>query len=198
MHVGAPAGGMNTATRVAVRGILNKGHEPLLIYNGFKGLISGGENIKVLSDKCVEDKFKSVHGWAAVGGSELGTNRLTPDFNYAKVAHQLQRYKVDSLILIGGFEAYQSIKLLSSKREIYPAFCIPMVCLPATISNNVPGTDYSLGSDTALNAITEACDRIKQSATASRKRVFMVEVHGAKCGYLSIMSAISVLLLING
>lgn len=59
-----------------------------------------------------------------------------------------------------------------------------MVHLPATVSNNVPGTDFSIGSDTALNAIIEACDRIKLSANASRKRVFVVEVQGGSCGYV--------------
>ena len=57
-----------------------------------------------------------------------------------------------------------------------------MVHLPATVSNNIPGTDFSIGSDTALNAIIEACDRIKLSANASRKRVFVVEVQGGSCG----------------
>lgn len=74
---------------------------------------------------------------------------------------------------------------MAHARAVYPAFCIPMVHLPATVSNNVPGTDFSIGSDTALNAITEACDRIKLSANASRKRVFVVEVQGGNCGYLA-------------
>lgn len=54
---------------------------------------------------------------------------------------------------------------------MFPAFCIPIVALPATVSNNVPGTEYSIGSDTALNTIVELCDRIKLSANASRNRV---------------------------
>ncbi len=73
---------------------------------------------------------------------------------------------------------------MADARSVYPAFCIPMVHLPATVSNNVPGTDFSIGSDTALNAIIEACDRIKLSANASRKRVFVVEVQGGSCGYV--------------
>lgn len=61
-------------------------------------------------------------------------------------------------------------------RSAYPAFRIPMVCLPATISNNVPATEFSLGTDTALNVVVHYCDTIKQSASASRRRLFVVEV----------------------
>ena len=67
-----------------------------------------------------------------------------------------------------------------------------MVHLPATISNNVPMTEFSLGSDTSLNALVDACDAIKQSASASRNRVFVVEVQGGKCGYLATMGALAV------
>ena len=76
---------------------------------------------------------------------------------------------------IGGFEAFSALCEMRKAREKYPAFRIPMVCLPATISNNVPGTDFSLGSDTCLNSLIEYCDTIKQSASASRRRVFVVE-----------------------
>ena len=65
------------------------------------------------------------------------------------------------LVVIGGFEAYQSVLMLYEAREKFPEFRIPMVVLPATISNNVPGTDFSLGADTAVNEITEICDRIR-------------------------------------
>jgi 6-phosphofructokinase 1 len=71
-----------------------------------------------------------------------------------------------------------------------------MVHLPATVSNNVPGTDFSIGSDTALNAIIEACDRIKLSANASRKRVFVVEVQGGSCGYVRVLIYLDILLLL--
>ena len=65
------------------------------------------------------------------------------------------------LVVIGGFEAFQSVLMLYEAREKFPEFRIPMVVLPATISNNVPGTDFSLGADTAVNEITEICDRIR-------------------------------------
>jgi len=198
MHVGAPAGGMNAATRAAVRLCLNRGHIPIGIYNGFTGLSKG--QTEVLS-------WQEVSGWTTRGGSELGTNRVQPlpvsnngplkYFNSSDyidagiVAYHFQKLKLQGLIIIGGFEAYSSILTLAQCRNIYPSFCIPMVQIPATVSNNVPGTEYSLGSDTAINAIVEACDRIKLSASASRKRVFVVEVQGGNCGYLSVMGALA-------
>ena len=66
-----------------------------------------------------------------------------------------------------------------------------MVVLPATISNNVPGTDFSIGADTALNAITEICDRIRQSAQGTKRRVFIVETMGGHSGYLATMAGLA-------
>jgi len=108
------------------------------------------------------------------------------------VSYQLQKFNIQSLLLIGGFEAYTACLEMYNARDSYPAFCMPMVHIPATISNNVPGTEFSLGTDTSLNAIMESCDAIKQSATASRKRVFVVEVHGGKSGFLAVMSGLAV------
>jgi len=109
----------------------------------------------------------------------------------AKVAEQLERFKVQGLVVIGGFEAFHSVLQLSENRDKYKAFRIPMVVLPATISNNVPGTDFSVGGDTALNEITEICDRIRQSAQGTKRRVFIVETMGAYCGYLATMAGLA-------
>jgi 6-phosphofructokinase len=68
----------------------------------------------------------------------------------------------------------------------FPAFNIPMICLPASINNNLPGSEFSIGADTALNSIVDAVDKIKQSAVATR-RCFVVEVMGHYCGYLALM-----------
>ncbi|KAG0026616.1 6-phosphofructokinase, alpha subunit [Podila clonocystis] len=183
INVGAPAGGMNAAVRAAVRYARNRGHTPFAILNGFPGLIAG---------QVKEMQWMDVDGWIAHGGSELGTNRDQPSLDLGMVSYQLQKFNIQSLMLIGGFEAYTACLEMYNARNVYPAFCMPMVHIPATISNNVPGTEYSLGCDTSLNAIMEACDAIKQSATASRKRVFVVEVHGGKSGFLAVMSGLSV------
>lgn len=183
INVGAPAGGMNAAVRATVRYARNRGHTPFGIHNGFPGLMAG--QIKEL-------KWMDVDGWIAHGGSELGTNRDQPSLDLGMVSYQLQKFNIQSLILVGGFEAYTACLEMSKARDVYPAFCMPMVHIPATISNNVPGTEFSLGCDTSLNAIMDACDAIKQSATASRKRVFVVEVHGGKSGFLAVMSGLAV------
>ena len=76
------------------------------------------------------------------------------------------------------------------ERDKFPGFRIPMVCVPASIDNNLPGSDLSIGADTALNNVVQTLDRIKQSASAS-KRCFVAETMGRKNGYLALMSAIA-------
>ncbi|TFK92649.1 6-phosphofructokinase [Polyporus arcularius HHB13444] len=182
MHIGAPAGGMNAATRAIVRYCIRQGHKPFAIHNGFVGLLD--DNVHQLS-------WLGVDNWTTRGGSELGTNRKLPDVDLGAVAAKFQQYNYHALIMIGGFEAFSSLQILEQGRKHYPAFNIPMVHLPATISNNVPMTEFSLGSDTSLNALVDACDAIKQSASASRNRVFVVETQGGKCGYIATMGALA-------
>ncbi|KAF8485930.1 6-phosphofructokinase [Russula ochroleuca] len=183
MHTGAPAGGMNAATRAAVRYCIRQGHKPLAISNGFKGL---------LDDNVYELSWLGVDNWTVRGGSELGTNRTLPDIDLGAVASKFQEHHIQALLVIGGFEAFHSVLILHEGRKYYPSFHIPMVHIPATISNNVPMTELSLGSDTSLNALVEACDSIKQSASASRNRVFVVETQGGMCGYIATMGALAV------
>ena len=80
--------------------------------------------------------------------------------------------------------------LFFEERRNFSAFNIPIICIPASIDNNLPGAEYSIGADTALNTITEVIDKIKQSAVASN-RCFIIEVMGGYCGYLALMSAIA-------
>jgi len=181
--MGAPAGGMNAATRAAVRYCIRQGHKPLAISNGFKGL---------LDDSVHELSWLGVDNWTVRGGSELGTNRCLPDIDLGGVASKFQEHKIQALLMIGGFETFSSLLILEAGRKYYPAFRIPMVHIPATISNNVPMTEFSLGSDTSLNALVDACDSIKQSASASRNRVFVVETQGGMCGYIATMGAVAV------
>ena len=181
INVGAPCGGMNSANRAVVHYCLNQGHKILGIFNGFHGLEAG--EIKELS-------WADVDSWVSMGGSELGTNRHLPENDLGNIACQLQKYEVSALVIIGGFEAFISVTQLARNRHLYPALAIPIICLPATVSNNVPGTDFSIGSDTALNSVMEMCDCIKQSASSSRKRLFVVDVQGGHCGYLATVSSL--------
>jgi 6-phosphofructokinase 1 len=182
VNSGSLAPGMNTAVRAAVRLGTDKGHIMLGIKNGFQGFIEG--DIEEMS-------WMSVSGWAPRGGSDLGTNRKIPgggDF-YA-IARHIEENDIQGLLMIGGWPGYQSAYQLYSRRGDFPAFNIPIICLPATINNNLPGSELSIGADTALNNIVEAVDKIKQSAMAAR-RCFVVEVMGRYCGYLALMSGLA-------
>lgn len=183
IHLGAPAGGMNAATRTAARYCLARGHTPLAVQNGFKGL---------LDDAVFPLSWLKVDSWMTRGGSELGTNRATPDADsLGDIASKFQKHRIDGLFMIGGFEAFTALLTIEEARKHYPQFHVPMIHLPATLSNNVPLTEFSLGSDTSLNALVDACDSIKQSASASRNRVFIVETQGGMCGYLATMGGLA-------
>jgi len=94
------------------------------------------------------------------------------------------------LLMAGGWCGYQAANLLHTNRRTYAALDIPIVCMPMTINNDLPGTELTIGSDTALNSIVADVDKIRQSAVASR-RVFVVEVMGHDCGYLALMSGLA-------
>ncbi|MFC2055009.1 6-phosphofructokinase [Chloroflexota bacterium] len=182
MHSGALAPGMNTAVRAALRIGLDRGHILLGIRNGFPGFAKGDIE---------EMDWMSVNGWASSGGSELGTNRITPSgSNWYAIARAIEENDIHGVLIIGGWPAYESASALLKKRAEYPAFNIPFVLLPATINNNLPGSDLSVGADTALNSIVQAVDKIKDSAVALR-RCFVVEVMGRNCGYLALMSGLA-------
>lgn len=191
IHVGAPAGGVNAATRAAVAYCLTRGHTPIAIHNGFAGFARHHDDKPVGSVR--EFDWLEVDGWASKGGSEIGMNRETPaESGIELVADLFKKYNFDGLFIIGGFEGFVALSQLRKAREKHSAFCIPMTLLPATISNNVPGTEYSLGSDTCLNELVRYCDTIKQSASASRRRVFLIETQGGKCGYIATLAGLSV------
>jgi 6-phosphofructokinase 1 len=152
------------------------------INNGFQGLIDG--DIHKLG-------WMSVNGWAHRGGAELGTNRKVPhESDFYSIARNIEEQGIEGILVIGGWSAYEGTLELYSRRNTFPAFNIPIVCLPATIDNDLPGSELSIGADTALNSIISAVDKIKRSAVASR-RVFVVEVMGQYCGYLALMSALA-------
>jgi 6-phosphofructokinase 1 len=106
------------------------------------------------------------------------------------VARHIEQFQIQGLLIIGGMAAYETAEMLRSQEDNYPSFGIPVICVPATIDNNLPGTDLAIGTDTALNSIVEVLDKIKQSAVASQ-RCFIVEVMGRQCGYLALMAALA-------
>lgn len=177
VHVGASSSGLNATTRAAALYCLSRGHRLFGIQNGFSGLIREG-SIREL-------RWLELEGWHNKGGSELGTNRSLPSENFGNVAFYLQKYQLNGLIIIGGFESFTALHELEQNKHNYPIFNIPMVVIPATVSNNVPGTEYSLGADTCLNQLVNYCDAVKQSASSTRRRVFVVEVQGGHSGYVA-------------
>jgi 6-phosphofructokinase 1 len=182
LHSGGPAPGMNTALRVAVRLGIDKGHTILGVRNGFRGLVDGDLQ---------ELDWMSVHGLVSKGGAQLGTGRRTPEASdFYAIARNFEEHGIDGFLMIGGWAGYEGAYQLYSRRNDFPAFDIPIVCLPASINNDLPGSELSIGADTALNSIVYNVDKIKQSAVAAR-RCFVVEVMGGYCGYLALMSGIS-------
>ncbi|XP_012679707.2 phosphofructokinase, muscle a [Clupea harengus] len=182
VHAGAPCAGMNAAVRSAVRMGILQGHNMFAIHDGFEGLAL--EQIEPIT-------WNDVGGWSGKGGCYLGTKRLLPGKMMEQISLSIAKNNIHALIIIGGFEAYSGGLELVRGRELYEELCIPMVVVPATVSNNVPGSDFTIGADTALNAITTTCDRIKQSAAGTKRRVFIIETMGGYCGYLATMAGLS-------
>ncbi len=182
LHAGAPAPGMNTAVRAAVRLAIDQGHVILGIRNGVAGLLSG--------DIC-EMGWMSVHGWVARGGAELGTSRRLPRGDeYAMLAQRLGEFGIDGLLVISGWSGYQFAHDLFARRAEDRALRIPIICVPASINNDLPGAGLSIGADTALNTIVQNVDKLKESAVASQ-RCYVVEVMGYDCGYLALMGGLA-------
>ncbi len=182
MNCGGPAPGMNTAVRAAVRLGMDKGHTMLAAQNGFRGLLRGDIQ---------EMNWMSVSGWVGRGGAELGTSRKVPrDSEMPAVAQILEQHNIQGLLMIGGLSGYEAAYKIFMRSGDFKVFNMPIVCMPASINNNLPGSEHSIGADTALNSIAFDVDKIKQTAVASR-RCFVVEVMGRYCGYLALMSGMA-------
>lgn len=177
LHAGGPAPGMNTAVRAAVRVARDAGHAVLGARHGFEGVFA--EDIEELD-------WMSVSGWVSHGGAELGTSRraLSHD-DVPAVARRFEQLGVEGVLMVGGHTGYAAAHLLHSARSSFSSLQVPFLCVPATINNDLPATELSIGADTALNSIVEAVDRIKQSAVATR-RCHVVEVMGNDSGYLAV------------
>ena len=182
LHAGGLAPGMNTAARVAVRLGIARGWTMLGVEGSWSGLAD---------DRVRELSWSDVEGWAFKGGAELGTKRdIPPVEQFYALGRAIERNEIDALLVIGGMNAYLGVHSITSEKDRYPAFQIPILLIPASIDNNLPGCELAIGTDTAINNATWAIDRIKESAAAS-KRCFIAETMGRRCGYLTLMSALS-------
>jgi len=175
---GGDSPGMNAAIRAAVRTGIYHGLEVFGIERGYQGLIDG--QIHPLG-------LRSVSGVIGRGGTFLRTARCKAFYEAegrAVAAGKLGEYGIEALVVIGGDGSYQGALKLHEEHGIK---CIGV---PGTIDNDIGGTDFTIGCDTALNTAMEAIDRIRDTA-ASHERLFFVEVMGRHSGYLAMMAGIA-------
>ncbi|MEO0122403.1 MAG: 6-phosphofructokinase [candidate division WOR-3 bacterium] len=170
---GGDAPGMNAAIRAIVRTALYKGYEVLGIKHGYKGLIN--------NDMIRLDHY-AVANIIQRGGTIIGTARcdeFETDKGMKKAKKIIEQNKIDCVIVIGGDGTMRGAKAFSEK------FGMNLIGLPGTIDNDLYGTDFTIGFDTAVNSALEAVDRIRDTAS-SLERVFFIEVMGRYAGFISL------------
>jgi 6-phosphofructokinase 1 len=174
---GGDSPGMNPAIRAVVRKAIYHDLEVYGIYGGYSGLING--NIKKLELGSVGD---IIHR----GGTMLYTARC-PEFRtkegQQKGIEQLKAHGIEGLVVIGGDGSYRGAKALTEQGY-------PCVGIPGTIDNDIPGTEFTIGFDTALNTVIDAIDKIRDTAT-SHERTFVIEVMGRDAGDLALWAGLS-------
>lgn len=174
---GGDAPGMNAAVRAVVRKGIYEGMEVYGINYGFAGLVAG--DIRKLSISDVGDMIQR-------GGTFLYSARY-PEFateeGQLKGIEQLKKFGIEGLVVIGGDGSYHGAMALT--KHGYPA-----VGLPGTIDNDIPGTDFCIGFDTAINTVLESIDRIRDTAT-SHVRTFIIEVMGRDAGDIALWAGIA-------
>lgn len=179
---GADAPGMNAAVSIAARYILNQGVPVYGSRDEFHGLIRGD---------FLELDWHELVGWVSHPSSDIGTARFDiVEGDFERIADNIKKFNIKGLIAIGGLGTYQRMAQLVEMRSKFREFNIPIMLIPASIDNNLPCTEVCVGSDTALNNIVEAVDKIRHTAGATR-RAFIVEVMGKECGFLPLMSALA-------
>jgi 6-phosphofructokinase 1 len=173
---GGDAPGMNAAIRAVVRTAMTQGARVLGIMSGFDGLIAG--DFRPLA-------ARDVGGILQRGGTILQTSRsqhfVEPHGQREAVRH-MNEAEMDALVVIGGEGSLKGAYALLQQG-------IKVVGIPASIDNDVWGTNISVGSDTAMNTIMEAVDKLRDTASAHH-RAFLVETMGRNCGYLAVMAGI--------
>ena len=182
---GGDAPGMNAAIRAAALVGQATGAEMFGIERGYRGL---------LDDAIAPIKPADVAGILREGGTMLGSARCK-EFHRREIRDQartiLGKHGIDGLIVIGGNGSLTGALHLTDPNEIGDGPSLKCIGVPASIDNDLGLTGLSIGVDTAMNTIVEACDKIADTATA-HDRTFIVEVMGRDCGYLAMTSAIAV------
>lgn len=175
---GGDASGMNAAIRAVTRSAICNGFKVKGIYRGYEGLING--EVKELTTQDVSSVIQR-------GGTMLKTAR-SAEFQTVegrkKAYDTMQREGIDALVIIGGNGSITGARIFAEEYDV------PCIGLPGTIDNDLYGTDFTIGYDTALNTIVECVDKIRDTAT-SHDRIFFVEVMGRDAGFLAQNSAIA-------
>jgi len=172
---GGDVSGMNPALKHFVEYSFEKGLIPYFVYDGYEGLIDN--KIQAVS-------YKDVSGIINRGGTKIRSSRskrfMEPE--YRKMAKKnLDTHSINMLIVMGGDGSFRGLDVFYKEHGI--KFC----GIPSTIDNDIYGTDYCLGVDTALNIIKKSIDSIRDTAS-SFKRAFIIETMGRDCGYLALVS----------
>jgi len=182
MTGGADAPGMNAAVSIAGRYVLNNGVRALGSRDEFYGLIHGD---------LIDLDWNEIVGWVGQPSTNIGTARFDlADSDFDRIAENIKRFNIKGIIAIGGLSTYERIQRLVEMRDRIPELNLPIMVIPATIDNNLPCTESCIGSDTALNNIIGAVDKIRHTAGATR-RAFIVEVMGRECGFLALVGALA-------
>ena len=175
---GGDAPGMNAAIRAVVRTAIHNKIEVTGIYHGYQGMID---------NTFVEMNSRSVSSIIQKGGTILKTARCM-DFKTtegrAKAYQNIQDAGIDALVAIGGDGTFTGAEIFSKE------FAIPVMCIPGTIDNDLNGTDFTIGYDTANNTVIDAIDKIRDTA-ASHNRLFFVEVMGRDSGCLALNAGVA-------
>ncbi len=175
---GGDAPGMNAAIRAVVRACTYYKKEAYGIMRGYEGMIEGD---------LVKLGARSVGNIIQRGGTILKSAR-SKEFRTAegrkKAYENLKAEGIEALVAIGGDGTFTGL------HKFYEEFNVPSICIPGTIDNDLPGTDYTIGYDTATNTAVEAIDRIRDTAL-SHNRLFFIEVMGRHSGYIAINSGIA-------
>lgn len=175
---GNDAPGMNCAIRAVTRSAIYSGLRVKAIYRGYKGLIDG---------EIVEFQTQNVSNIIQQGGTILKSSPsksfLTAE-GREKAYENMRREGIDALVVIGGDGSLTGARIFAQE------FDVPCIGIPATIDNNLCGTDTTIGYDTALNTIVQTVDKIRDTAT-SHERLFFIEVMGDDAGFLALNGAIA-------
>jgi 6-phosphofructokinase 1 len=175
---GGDSPGMNAAIRAVTRTAIYNGLEVVGIHRGYQGMIDS--NFEPLQAQSVSDIIQR-------GGTILKTARCeafkTPE-GRALAYKNLKEAQIDGVVVIGGDGSFTGARIFNEEYDI------PFVGIPGTIDNDIYGTDYTIGYDTALNTVIEAVDKIRDTASA-HNRMFFVEVMGAEAGFIALYSGIA-------